>query len=489
MIPINRRTLLKSLSLPFLGSSLNADFLTNADVSSVTEKLRQAVVFFATKTARHGGYVYQYSADLSKSEGEGVTGPDTVWVQPPGTPAVGLAMLRIYQRSGLKEALAAATATGECLTKGQLHSGCWTDKIEFAADARKKVAYRADGKLKPKAFNVSTFDDDKTQSAVEFLLYLNSELKGENQKIRESLHIALKSLVDAQFPNGGFAQGFSEPADKTKPVALSASYPESWPKEYPGGKYWFFYTFNDGNIDNLIKILFLAERIEHEEKYRAAALKAGEFILKSQLPDPQPAWAQQYDFDKKPVWARKFEPPSISGGESQRILTTLMDLYLETGEKRYLQPIEPALAWLEKSRLSDGRIARFYELKTNRPLYFTKKYELTYNDSDLPTHYGFKVDDKTASIRKRFEKVSAMSERQRIKERDSKRQPRGISKPSTGEVEKIIAGLDARGAWVEPGKLKYHPKDDPTREVIRSETFMNNALTLADWLAGNSPKS
>jgi hypothetical protein len=82
-----------------------------------------------------------------------------------------------------------------------------------------------------------------------------------------------------------------------------------------------------------------------------------------------------------------------------------------------------------------------------------------------------------------------MSERQSIKERDSKRQPRGISKPSAGEVEKIIAGLDARGAWVEPGKLKYHPKDDPTREVIRSETFMNNALTLADWLAGNSPKS
>lgn len=487
MSQINRRTLFKSLCLPFLSSSLGANILQPSELETVREKLRQAVVFYASKTARHGGYVYQYSADLAKSEGEGVTGPDTAWVQPPGTPAVGLAMLRVYQRTALKEALDAAIAAGECLTKGQLHSGCWNDKIEFAPEARKKFAYRVDGPLRAKAFNVSTFDDDKTQAAVEFLLHLNKELKGSHKTIRESLTIALDSLVSAQFPNGGFAQGFAEPADQSKPANLKASYPETWPRTYPGGKYWFFFTFNDGNIDNLVKILFLAERIEKSEKYRSAALKAGEFILSSQMPDPQPAWAQQYDFDMKPVWARKFEPPSISGGESQRILNTLMDFYLETGEKRYLAPIAPALAWLEKSRLPDGRIARFYELKTNKPLYFTKKYELTYDDSDLPTHYGFKVDDKSAAIRKRFEKISAMTERQRLKERDSKRQPRGPGKPAPADVQKIIAAIDPRGAWVETGKLGYHPKGDPTREVIRSETFMKNALILADWLANNSP--
>ena len=490
MFHTHRRFWLKSIFLPVLSSTLKPKISFAADdAEAFRKKLRQAVVFYATRAAKHGGYVYQYSADLKKSEGEGVTGPDTVWVQPPGTPSVGLAMLQIYQRTGLIEALDASIAAAECLVKGQLHSGCWNDKIEFAPDARKKFAYKVDGPLKAKAFNVSTFDDDKTQSAIEFLLYLNEELKGKNKTIRESLTIALNSLVYAQFPNGGFAQGFAEPADKTKPADLKASYPETWPRTYPGGKYWFFYTFNDGNIDNLIKILFLAERIQKDEKYRTAALKSAEFILHSQMPDPQPAWAQQYDFDMKPVWARKFEPPSISGGESQRLLNTLMDVYLETGEKRYLAPIAPALAWLEKSRLPDGRIARFFELKTNKPLYFTKKYELTYDDTDLPTHYGFKVDDKTPAIRKRFDKISVMTERQRLKERDSKRKPRQPGKPSLAQVQKIMAGLDERGAWVEAGKLGYHPKGDPTREVIRSETFMKNSLILADWLAANAPRT
>jgi hypothetical protein len=44
--------------------------------------LRRAVEFYRTKVAAHGGYVYRYAADLSKREGEGKTGPDTVWVQP-----------------------------------------------------------------------------------------------------------------------------------------------------------------------------------------------------------------------------------------------------------------------------------------------------------------------------------------------------------------------------------------------------------------------
>ena len=56
----------------------------------------------------------------------------------------------------------------------------------------------------------------------------------------------------------------------------------------------------------------------------------------------------------------------------------------------------PALAYLKKSLLPDGRLARFYELKTNKPLYFTKTYELTYDDSDMPTHYSFKCPTATA---------------------------------------------------------------------------------------------
>jgi PelA/Pel-15E family pectate lyase len=71
----------------------------------------------------------------------------------------------------------------------------------------------------------------------------------------------------------------------------------------------------------------------------------------SQMPDPQPAWAQQYDANMHPAWARVFEPPSVTGGESQGIMRMLMVLYRETGDKKYLEPIPRALAYLKKSIL------------------------------------------------------------------------------------------------------------------------------------------
>ena len=56
--------------------------------------LKKAVVFFRTHVATEGGYLWRYSDDLSKREGEGKTNEHAVWVQPPGTPAVGMAYLR-----------------------------------------------------------------------------------------------------------------------------------------------------------------------------------------------------------------------------------------------------------------------------------------------------------------------------------------------------------------------------------------------------------
>ena len=118
-------------------------------------------------------------------------------------------------------------------------------------------------------------------------------------------------------------------------------------------------------------------------------LKFGDFLILAQLPEPQPAWAQQYNHELQPIWARKFEPPAIAGRESEDAIETLLYLTEVTGEKRFLEPIPRSIAWLKRSQLPDGQIARFYELSTNTPLYFVKDtYELTYDDSNLPTHYG-----------------------------------------------------------------------------------------------------
>ncbi len=51
----------------------------------------------------------------------------------------------------------------------------------------------------------------------------------------------------------------------------------------------------------------------------------------------------------QPAWARVFEPPSITGGESQGILRILMALYRETGIIKYFEPIPGALQYLKSS--------------------------------------------------------------------------------------------------------------------------------------------
>jgi hypothetical protein len=474
------RSVVAALVTVFVASAVQADDLPQA----AAEALHRGVEFFHQKVARHGGYVYLYSADLAKSEGEGKTGPDTVWVQPPGTPAVGSALIEAYQRTGDAACLAAAKDAGEALIRGQYRSGGWNGSIDFDPAVRAKTAYRVDEPLpKKRQFNVSTFDDDKTPAALRCLMQLDQALEFQDERVREATQFALDSVLKVQFPNGAWAQGFQDVPDPAKHPVLKASYPADWPRKHPGGDYWWFYTFNDNNISRMIETLLLADDVYSDPRYRAAAFKAGDFILLAQMPDPQPAWAQQYNFEMHPVWARKFEPTAISGGESQQLIGTLMDLYVESGDRKYLEPIPRALAYLRESQLPDGRLARFYELKTNKPLYFVKDtYELTYSDSNLPTHYGFQVPSHLDKLQKRYNEVSRWTPQQVQTERE--KQP-SIGKASSLEkrVREIIATQDDRGAWVENGKLKHHGKGDDTTRVISSATFIKNVDTLGRYLA------
>ena len=271
--------------------------------------LRQAVEFYSQQVASHGGYVYRYSADLAKREGEGKTGPDTVWVQPPGTPAVGMAYLDAYERTGEACLLDAAKAAGECLIRGQLRSGAWNASIEFAPDVRKKHAYRVDPLPKKQGRNWSTFDDDKSQSAIRFLCRLDKALEFKDARVHEAITFALDAVLKSQFPNGAWPQGFQEFPDPAKYPVVRASYPETWPRKYPGGDYWVYYTFNDNAIGDTIDTLLLAADVYQEPRYRDAALRAGEFMLLAQMPEPQPAWRSNTILTCTPCGLANSSPP------------------------------------------------------------------------------------------------------------------------------------------------------------------------------------
>ncbi len=459
----------------------------------VRRAMHRAVRFFREQASTQGGYVYQWSADLAKREGEGKVDETTVWIQPPGTPAVGIAFLNAYRACGDPMLLEAAKETADALVRGQLESGGWDNLIEFNPQERAKFAYRTDlatndSSSQARRRNVTTFDDDKSQSAAKFLMQLDQELQFQDSVIHEAVIYALDCFVKAQYSNGAWPQRYSEfPASSDDPPK-QASIDSDWPRAFPGVNYAGFYTLNDNTMSDMIVTMLDAWEIYGDKRYLDAAVRAGEFFLRAQLPEPQPGWAQQYDQQMHPAWARKFEPPAVSGGESQGVMSTLILLYRRTAgssqdAEKFLEPLPRALAYFRRSLLDDGRLARFYELETNRPLYFTKQYELTYSPDDMPTHYAFIVSSRLDRIEKELNQVRQLPVDQLWK-------PKAIS-PSrrsdslNQQVLAIIGELDARGAWVEPGRLRYHGDEDPTDEVIRSATFIKNLSVLASWLGGD----
>jgi len=93
--------------------------------------MRRATDFFRTQISTEGGYLWRYSEDLSRREGEGTATDTMIWVQPPGTPSVGMVYLRAYEATGDLYYLDAARDVAYALVKGQLRSGGWDYRIEF----------------------------------------------------------------------------------------------------------------------------------------------------------------------------------------------------------------------------------------------------------------------------------------------------------------------------------------------------------------------
>jgi PelA/Pel-15E family pectate lyase len=527
----------------------------------VLQALRKASTFYLEKVATHGAYHFAYAEDLSYGRSEAKEGPHTVEVQREGTPVVGMAYLEAYAATGDRFYLDAARATALAIVSGQHCSGGWDYFIEFDPAERKKYPYRADGPCRDASTYpgnpMTSLDDNETQAVMRFLARVDKALGFKDATIHEASRYAFDSLIKAQYPNGAWPQRFNRPPDPAKHPVKQASFPDSWSWKWPGSNYQSHYTFNDNSISDMIDTFLEGARIYQEPRYLAAAEKGGAFILLAQMPEPQPAWAQQYDADMHPAWARIFEPPSVSGGESLGVMRTLLVLYRETGNRKYLEPIPRAIAYFKRSalppvekpseirqRVQAGRpdrmvLARFYELKTNRPLYVTKGtrvnvkrgssslldgYELSYDDSSVITHYGVLVSgEELPAIEAEYQLV-AQAKPEAVRRPDdlhglSPWSHRSRATPSAkslaARVGETIASMDARGAWTELGNIGksdrivqvfaaremvlqvgkqiipvkendmielFQGQERPRERVIRSQTFARNVELLCDYL-------
>lgn len=483
-----------------------------ATPQEVSKAITKAVSFYHSHAATHGGYVYRYSADFTLREAEGIPGKDTIWIQPPGTPAVGMAMLDAYEVTKDEKCLAAAVEAAHAVARTQLASGGWDYSGDFSVEDREKYLYRRDvnGRLIERRKvpeneggwhvwkkhanknNYSTFDDDVSQAATRLLVRVDHALGGRNAEIKEAADYALSAILATQYPSGGWSANWDSfpkapPTTAMYPIK-AGSYPADWPRKWPKD-FTGCYVLNDNTHAMLMSTLLLAWQLRGDARYLEAAKRGGDFLIAAQMPDPQPAWAQQYDAEMQPAWSRAFEPSAICGRESQAAMWALLRLAAVTGEKKYLAPLPRAIGYLRKSLLPDGRIARYYELQTNKPLYFErgeggKGFVLTHSDARASSNYGWKWDSELEaleSFRQKIERGEHVVFPRVEKERWS-------SPPTEAEIATILKEQRDDGSWPVTDEERGWMRDAdgkktrPAGGVIYSLDFVQNVKALCAWL-------
>jgi len=381
------------------------------DLSELATEVNQSLekgISYMRSLAIEGGYVYHYNLDGKEKWGEGKTDDRPIEVQPPGTPAVGMSFLRAYQITHNNDFLKAAEEAAGALIRGQNELGGWEHKIYFDRPTGKKVS----------------FDDNQTQSTISFLMALDQEIN--NPVLSEAVNKALEMMLESQLDHGG------------------------WPHQYPWqGNYHDYATFNDHGINDCIRVMIEADTFYDKKDLTKSLHKVARFLMISQLPPPQPGWAQQYNEYLQPAWARTFEPPAVCPSVTLNNIHSLIDLYLHTGRDIYLEPIPDAIRWLKDSRMPNGKWGRFLEIGTNKPLYYDRGRIRVDSVQQLSlersTGYGYEVDIQTAldAVELCFLQVSDQADA--VPEPD---QEKAINELAV-DVREIISNQDNMGRWID----------------------------------------
>jgi len=451
--------LLVTLILVFsftISSSTDAQLVNDA-IKSLEKGVK---IFHSIST--NGGYLWVYSTDLKERWGEGYgihdqASASQIWVQPPGTPSVGSAMLRAYKVTGDKFFLSCAEDAGDALTWGQKDAGGWRYSIDFSRNNK-------DG--------YCTFDDNTTQSALRFLIALDQEI--QKKSLHDAVEKGLRFMMESQFENG------------------------AWPQIFPfAGSYHDFYTYNDNTINDCIKVMLDAHNAYGKIEYLQSIRRAGNFIILSQIAPPQSGWAQQYNHYLQPAWARAFEPPAVCPSVTRRNIFTLIDIYLHTGNSRYLEPIPDALRWLKESQLPNGRWARFCELGTNRPLFYDygRIWKATYEElsPERRSGYGYLQRNLLDGVVEIYDEVKELGRDKYLEKKNmalSQSEKMEKLKNMEPAVRKVISSQDEMGRWVTKDKYRYYEPGDWRKwdgqykvgERLRSSVFIRNINTLCDYI-------
>lgn len=275
----------------------------------------------------------------------------------------------LRQPSGWYRTAEAARIADNVLTF-QTPEGGWPKNVDMAR-----------GPLPPEGIphprETNTIDNGATWTQLVYLARVYTA--APQPRFRAAFERGLDYLFAAQYPNGG------------------------WPQYFPLRKgYYSHITYNDGAMISVMTLL--RDVAEKREPYgfvdearwtRAtdAVARGVDCIVRTQVrvDGRLTAWCAQHDeHTLAPAPARKFEPATLSGGESAGIVRFLMEEKDPT--PAVIEAVRAAVAWFEAARITgirfkrvqtaegpDGVVipdaaapplwARFYEIGTNRPVF------------------------------------------------------------------------------------------------------------------------
>lgn len=422
-----------------------------ADLKRDAERALEKGVRYFQSISTEGGYVWYVTPDLSERWGEGRVDDQTIEVQPPGTPAVGRALLRAYEVTNYGTAMRATKETARALIRGQNELGGWGHTIHLEQGTSRVVS----------------FDDDQTQSALSFLMAVEQAFAED--EVWVAIEKGLNLMTSSQLANG------------------------AWPHQFPRqGNYHDYATFNDEGMNDCIRVMIEADTFYSNSQLKASLYRAAQFMMLSQLPPPQPGWAQQYNEYLQPAWARSFEPPSVCPSVTLNNVNTLMDLAMYFDNREYLEPIHDALRWLHEIQLPNGLWARFVELGTGKPLYYDRGRIRVESTAELSEErrvgYGYETDltEKLEHSKKRFSSLWIGGKD--LDESKNYESAEWFNSLET-KVKAVIEAQDDKGRWItRDDKFKKRIPGQSwngeweVKDRISSRVFIDNIEILAEYL-------
>ncbi|MBZ0258800.1 hypothetical protein K8I31_22240, partial [bacterium] len=396
-------TAITVLFASFLSAPASAQ---DSDVKKAEHALRSALDY-AASLQTNGGWAMAWTADLKYYYGEyRIKKHNIITVQPPATPGLGTLFLQAGQVLKDDKYHKIAMAAAQALMDGQLNNGGWPHEFYPGGDK--------DG--------TGTFDDKVTQGAIAFLVEVYRDTK--DKKVEHAIKRGMDFILISQYENGG------------------------WPQRYPGGNgYGKNITLNDRAMMDVMRTAFLCYHEFGDDRYWEAALRGADCLIALRGAPPQAGWAQQFTPDGKPDSARTFEPVGLSSYESMDAVRALKEVYLETGDKKYLEACLPVFDWMHQSKLDNGKWARLYEYGSNKAIYSTEDGKIIYDVEQARPGYGWQGNYFDEGLEKEILRLmkAPPEKRQEVKDQPS---PRSLNSYKRRALE-VIETLDSQGRWLD----------------------------------------